>query len=144
MFQDGDDESFGRFDVGVLIILFFIFSIVLLFTILPSTKSPEPSQKNNLSRNHSYPVHPSLENCRNVEDPLQRRFCLADAAEMKENVSICEKIGDEYKYIRKFCIARITLNETMCGELNDKKLEQSCLESINLKEKWLNQSKTNK
>lgn len=123
----------------MVLIFLLLFLILFLSTKLDFRKETKSKDKGNFSP----PIHPEMEDCMQVEDKFEKRFCIADVAEIKENVTICQKIGD-FKRIKKFCKARITLNKTMCRELQDKKLERSCLESIRLKEKWGNESKTNK
>lgn len=84
----------------------------------------------------SYPSHPSLSDCREVEDRFDRQFCISDVAELKGNATLCSRIGEKYGNIRRFCEARINLNESKCRTLNDPELVQSCLESIEMTERW--------
>lgn len=145
MFQNQDGESlsgldFSRIEDKIPILIVAIALALSALFLLSQNPNLEGKQT---QRNGSYPVHPTLKDCEMVEDPFQKRFCIADVAEIQENVEICQKIGD-YENIKKFCVARVTLNKTMCKQLQDEKLEQSCLESINLKEKWRNETKTNK
>ncbi len=76
----------------------------------------------------SYPSHPTVEDCYKTS---RWRFCLVDAAEISNNVSICSMI--DTPDIRYFCIARPSLNGTMCNEIIDTGLRESCTDSVGYK-----------
>lgn len=111
--------------------------VVLVVLLMPfELKTPtektkyETQQPENLSS--TYPEYPKLEDCEKTE---KRDFCLSDVAEINSNLSLCEIIFDPD--IKIFCIARVLLNETMCGEIKEKGLRGACLESIEMKKEWL-------
>ncbi|MCD6557425.1 MAG: hypothetical protein J7K31_00115 [Candidatus Aenigmarchaeota archaeon] len=85
--------------------------------------------------NFSLPEHSTLEDCKRVCGHVNKSFCIGDVAEITNNISICYEINDWE--IRTFCVARISLNNTMCQTLRDKELIKACLESIQLKKKWM-------
>lgn len=76
----------------------------------------------------TYPEHPTLADCENT---IKWRFCIGDVAEMTNNISLCYMIDSPD--IRFFCVARISLNETMCMDIIDEGLREACLESIHMK-----------
>jgi hypothetical protein len=84
----------------------------------------------------TYPEYPTIEDCQKLETHV-REFCFDDVAEINDDVTLCELIEDEE--IKKHCAGRISLNETMCGEISEPGLRDGCLESINLKSKWAGQ-----
>ena len=85
----------------------------------------------------TYPPHPKLSDCEKITDPEKtgtRNFCLSDVAEIESNSDICEFINDPD--IKKFCIARVSLDKTLCGEIIDEGLKGACFENIDLKAEW--------
>ncbi|MCD6226804.1 MAG: hypothetical protein J7J93_03365 [Candidatus Aenigmarchaeota archaeon] len=134
--------KFRKIDI-IILIIFFI-SVYFLFSnkkIKTSQEiedvSPETTilEQENCIKYEELPEHPTLQDCENVCDPIKKNFCINDVAEINNNITLCKTIPDNE--IKIFCIARISLNETMCYDLIDKGLIGSCLESINLKKEWL-------
>ena len=108
----------------------FILIIILLplfvKTIIELRMKSEYSQK--------YPEHPTLSDCEKLSG-IDRDFCLSDVAEIANDTKQCERVTDPNIY--KFCIARITINSTMCEELPAIEWKTNCLESISMKKEWL-------
>lgn len=117
----------------VFLALVFIAVVILFFPFQIPEEEPayEPQEPiTNLSE--SYPEHPkTLEDCENTS---KRDFCIGDAAEITNDISLCYEIHDPD--IEVYCIARISSNEIMCEEIIDDGLREACLESIHLKGTW--------
>ncbi|MCJ7479245.1 MAG: hypothetical protein MUP63_03665 [Candidatus Nanohaloarchaeota archaeon QJJ-7] len=98
--------------------------------------APQQEQSSPQNSDSSYPNHPSLSECEEVQDQFERQFCFSDVAEMEGDAELCGRIGGNYSNIQRFCEARINLNESKCRTLNDQYLVESCLESIEMKQEW--------
>ena len=81
-----------------------------------------------------YPLHPTLEDCEKLTTPVQN-FCYDDVAEITGKVEICDRIWD--RDIKKHCVARVTLDSSLCLKIIDEGLREGCLESIELKKRVL-------
>ena len=91
--------------------------------------------KNGENNNSDYPVHPKMSDCQELNNTIIRQFCYSDVAEITDNLTICERFVYDHD-INPFCVARVTLNKTLCNNILDDNLRQSCIDSINIKKKW--------
>lgn len=83
--------------------------------------------------NETYSEYPTQEECNSLHGHV-KKLCLDDLAEINNDPKKCELIDDED--IKKHCIGRITLNESMCNEIGEEGLRSGCLESISFKRNW--------
>ncbi|UCG95296.1 MAG: hypothetical protein JSV92_04620 [archaeon] len=81
----------------------------------------------------TYPLHPEPEDCRELIS--KRDFCYADVAEIRGDISFCEKISDTDIYI--FCRAKVNLSEAGCYGIENEELKNECIRSVRQKKKWL-------
>ncbi|MCD6371392.1 MAG: hypothetical protein J7L39_01605 [Candidatus Aenigmarchaeota archaeon] len=94
---------------------------------------------NNLIRNFSVepevPKEPmSIEECDSISNEIKRLFCIADVAEIKNNITLCYEIKNPDIFYH--CIARVELNASKCTLILDEELKKACVESVELKKKF--------
>jgi len=119
----------------VLLALIIIATILLIPFELPGNDVSGPSLNETGEFDYNKDSsNATIEKCEEL-DPLDRNFCIDSVAERANRMEWCDLIDDEE--IRTFCIARISLNETMCGEVVDEGLRDSCLKSIEVKKDFL-------
>jgi len=118
----------------IFLALVFIVVAILFFPVqLPEEETAPERQESVMNLSESYPEHPkTLEDCENTS---KRDFCIGDAAEMTNNIGLCYEINSPE--IKVFCIARISLNETMCEDIQEEGLKEACSKSIAMKKEWL-------
>lgn len=115
-------NSFGRKEIRITV-------LVLALVTLAYTITSQP--KSNINETPD-----TIESCSKLDDKLEKSFCIADYAEIKDSIGICDRIHPNYPEIKAFCKARIEVDREKCEKLNDDSLVQSCLESVEMKEKW--------
>ena len=80
--------------------------------------------------------HPeSLEDCYEYSG-VDRQFCIADIAEIRGEIGICNKISGNYSEIHIFCVSRIEGDREGCRRIEDRKLREVCLDNIKMKNEW--------
>ena len=93
-----------------------------------------PSEEIMIIKTKNY-GHPTIKKCYQIEDGLKRQFCIGDVAEITNNITLCYELVDPD--ILNSCLGRVTLNSTYCEKIRDKSLSEACKASIEMKRRWL-------
>ena len=111
------------------ILVVVVLLILIIFSIHFFTSNYEKTadvQKNTSQTNSQTAYkHPTLSDCQNITHRIKKAFCMADVAEINKDPQICEMINFDTQ-TQIYCRAVTKNNASLCGEISDQLLKQTC------------------
>ena len=120
------------------IVYVFIIVVVILIIVYGTYNLTIKSMEEKYYKEHALEHPTSYESCLQMNKEIGKsfslNFCLADVAEITNNIALCNEIKDDD--IKLYCIAVISLDKEKCSLIKDSGLGKACLESIKMKNEW--------